>query len=1584
VFVVSKTPHISSGGFHFSLSSDADPAAGFGYVVPTWDDAALAAQRRPDASFATCLLLPLRPGARAVVEAGLRSLLPECVLFLSNLRGLEMCIEARGGGGGGGAAYERRDTRTLTGDAYDIGRAVRLTSSVSDATRRGAAAAQRRETSTTFWQVSVPCELSAAALATPGVSEKRAGVTRRVVSVALPLGAAAAPAAGRVFAYLPTELKCAGLPFLMNADFFLAASREALLEQHAWNDELLSRIGFVAACAVHSLARSGRDDALSAYDFIPSADAAGVAALDVVPAGMHAELRKRACVQDAAGAWQLPQDVRSAPLGWHDLRATVPAAERCAEPRLLPLAANRYAPKLRHIGVAAMQPQQYLAQLRARTWLHSAATAGDARLFVQLFSFLSCMLAPKEHKHFPTDMPRELPAAALAGVPLLPCGRALIAAGASVFFPGASVNATLKALPAATARLVRVHVLADAVAAGLSDETRLWVARLGVLPFSEGAYCAQAMHALRADCARNAPLLRDLAAVMAARWINFEPKTKADIVQHFPLEIDGPDGVASFVSHAADGDFGGSVVLPAPQRAWHVLFPPALCAKLPPGHIRVLSEAYFEKCDDRARAAVKRWLLDLGAAECPRLPVVTVSCKRDERQPRPSFRADELPPGSKVGFYFTMGLNGDLSACTSFEASDVYPFPCLQRMPSGAAAVSTAAHVVALLQAALCTHLASGNLIYFLHCKIIGSKPGAGGGVEQCTGVYQHPSRLLEELRERAWLPTVGGALAVPSDAFLLTANLRGALGEDVASLPLVDAAVGLTPELARALCVNCTFNADVALQQLRRAAKQPAVNMAALQRCYRVLGARCAADETYVPVAQAALRSEKLMYVGDAWASARDCAWARTSAALPGMHSLEQLYGSAPGLSAAVFASLGVPQHAPVSAFLEAWCATGGAALSDAAMRTIYQQVDAAAKLGQLAGSGPHVALKAKLLAGALRITAHGCGDDDSLSASGPVVINDDASLCALLHAHGCGVRTVWVPAGDYWTQYSALLCSFLELPRVSQYVTRKPAAVLLPRGAVAPPHAADADAPFLTGDVKLALCGLLYNSQRGSGAWEAARGGDALRSMLRTRDVLCASLAVRYTLRDGRAFTCQEHAAWVGRTLWRVAQLRPPSAAAAARERVLAAVAAALAPQDATLSDALRLLAGHLVMAAQHEPETAAALLAQHAPRWDEDAEGEAAFAWVTENLQPNHTALLAPPADDDDAEEPAASQQPAAAGQAAATAAAAPAGAPSSQAAADDGDDGAMDQADDHDDGGPKFGAPPAALLSAAVAQAQAQALPAGITTAFTAAVNAWSAHTFGLQAVSAGAGAGGSSAVAAGPANAAPPSPADDADAAAVLAPASAAETAAANAAVAAAVQAATAAATAQAAAEEDALLKSLLTSQRRCALSRVDVPTALAVARLGDDAGGAAGGSSSGASSPSPPLALLLRKDLAALFRAQLLTLTPMAGHGLKVHIAPALMRSAADGTQAYRELNGSIKPVEDAVLADVALCDALQRSHAAATACPPKREDGAAAGGSGIKREHAGANDHAPAAAPRAKRFKSKPEAVVAYIEIDD
>ena len=62
---------------------------------------------------------------------------------------------------------------------------------------------------------------------------KRDGITSRDVTVALPLSEKGA-IRGSLYAYLPVR-KESGLPFLVNADFLVTASREELKRNEPWN-----------------------------------------------------------------------------------------------------------------------------------------------------------------------------------------------------------------------------------------------------------------------------------------------------------------------------------------------------------------------------------------------------------------------------------------------------------------------------------------------------------------------------------------------------------------------------------------------------------------------------------------------------------------------------------------------------------------------------------------------------------------------------------------------------------------------------------------------------------------------------------------------------------------------------------------------------------------------------------------------------------------------------------------------------------------------------------------------------------------------------------------------------------------------------------------------------------------------------------------------------------------------------------------------------------------------------------------------------------------------------------------------------
>jgi hypothetical protein len=894
---------------------------------------------------------------------------------------------------------------------------------------------------------------------------------------------------------------------------------------------------------------------------------------------------------------------------------------------------------------------------------------------------------------------------------------------------------------------------------------------------------------------------------------------------------------------------------------------------------------------------------------------------------------------------------------------------------------------------------------------------------------------MLHELQTRAWLPTAAGTVVAPQDAFLPTPELRGALGSEVAVLPLVDPSMPLGAQLAKLLGVCCSFDVADALRLLRRAAAQPAAaaetaDSLALQRCYRVLGARCAMGGADAQTVQAALRVEKLLRVESGWATACDCVWEDVTGVLR-LHSLERVYGAVTGLNATLFASLGVPARAPVLAFLERW-RERSATLSDSAMLLIYRRVNEAAAAGTLDDAAKYGTLKMALAASALRTVG--------VSTAVPppaVVINDDEALSELLRKHGVELRFAWVPPGEHWTQYRPLLRHFLGLRRLTTMVDIQVVPVLLqPRAGAA---AIASGAPFFTEDIKRTMCGLLYNKHRA--AWAATRESGTLATVLAIEDVLCQSLSLRYTMDDGRTFELPDRAAWCGSELWRVAELSAAEAAAA-RDSVLLKVAGALVPNDAGLAEALHQLASRAVMAAQHEPGTAAALFAQHAPSWDASSDGADAAAFLAANLKPNRVALIVPPrvdeadadeeeeeedemvdadgikdrkeeaaapADEDEEDEEeevlsqsaggAAGAQPASADENDSAAAAAAAAA------------GAADSDDDHSvevqqrvkpamqpvcAGGASGAAAPAAPGAAVTAQALVPHVAVGAAGPAAApgpapaaavhgqhhhhggggrggggggkakphppaapahAAGAGAAATRGVVAGSGGGGGGG------GANNATPHPPAGNAQAlnagtgaAAVqgsgggAAPMDAAAIAAAVAAATAAAHAAAAAAAQQSAADDAALLKSLLASQRCCAVTGVDVPAALTAVRLPAD-GAAAGGSN------AMPPALLLRADLAGLFRAQQLVLKPIDGMGLAVRVMGDAS-SAGAGAQAYRALGNTIAQVDAALLDDEPLCEALQRSFKAAS-------QATAGGAGGVKREAhdggqaAGAGQHA-------------------------
>lgn len=207
VFRVTTDPHIFSNGYRFRLPEH-DEKTDLGYIVPLWVD------KIPDGlnTSGTTIILPLNKSDLSYesIERMLRDIDPVTVLFLSKLKKMVIKTES------GYRLSIRKD---------DIG--TPCVQIIVEGDDQGDSFQRTQEFIVHTRSFHKPENI---------LSEKRNGIDEREVSVALPLDNETR-SAGKVFAYLPVH-EDTGLPFLLNADFLLSSSREAIHEDEPWNQWL--------------------------------------------------------------------------------------------------------------------------------------------------------------------------------------------------------------------------------------------------------------------------------------------------------------------------------------------------------------------------------------------------------------------------------------------------------------------------------------------------------------------------------------------------------------------------------------------------------------------------------------------------------------------------------------------------------------------------------------------------------------------------------------------------------------------------------------------------------------------------------------------------------------------------------------------------------------------------------------------------------------------------------------------------------------------------------------------------------------------------------------------------------------------------------------------------------------------------------------------------------------------------------------------------------------------------------------------------------------------------------------------------
>ncbi|XP_061376034.1 uncharacterized protein LOC133318104 [Gastrolobium bilobum] len=234
VFLITAQPYIFSNGYQIRFNEKPCPHCGLGYIVPEW------VEEKPtlldikqiygagdDSIPTTTIVLPLKPDKVKPVKQQLSSIHPEVLLFLTKIRHLSVRED-----------NENPNLNTVS--------AVSISSEVNFVTRKNMnaesytlhlSAAEKgdseKECSYYMWKQKFPVKLE-------NVVERRMDVEEWVITLAFPNQERLhrGMSLPGVYAFLPTEM-VTNFPFIIQADFVLASSRETILMDDKWNQGIL-------------------------------------------------------------------------------------------------------------------------------------------------------------------------------------------------------------------------------------------------------------------------------------------------------------------------------------------------------------------------------------------------------------------------------------------------------------------------------------------------------------------------------------------------------------------------------------------------------------------------------------------------------------------------------------------------------------------------------------------------------------------------------------------------------------------------------------------------------------------------------------------------------------------------------------------------------------------------------------------------------------------------------------------------------------------------------------------------------------------------------------------------------------------------------------------------------------------------------------------------------------------------------------------------------------------------------------------------------------------------------------------------
>jgi len=262
VFNITNSPYIFSNNYQVRFPEKINDL-GLGFIVPEWVELV------PDGVDInqTTIILPLAKGKSNFSEVFnmMKEFSPETILFLDKIRYLRFSVEYE---------YELCIEKIVENDTF-----VHINVHTRD---RAVEANEQRKYLLYTKKYQRPDNLFA---------EDRDGVSDRDITIAFPTDNQSIK--GSIYAYLPV-LENTGLPFIINADFLLTSSREALDETSPWNIWLRYQIPDLFIEAFTKLIRS-KDYRYEIFKHIPLASKVsffepivseiheGLAKLEIIP-----------------------------------------------------------------------------------------------------------------------------------------------------------------------------------------------------------------------------------------------------------------------------------------------------------------------------------------------------------------------------------------------------------------------------------------------------------------------------------------------------------------------------------------------------------------------------------------------------------------------------------------------------------------------------------------------------------------------------------------------------------------------------------------------------------------------------------------------------------------------------------------------------------------------------------------------------------------------------------------------------------------------------------------------------------------------------------------------------------------------------------------------------------------------------------------------------------------------------------------------------------------------------------------------------------------------------------------------------